>query len=290
MADKAIDLELLDIIGAWTEKKHEIVEYYATVYNRILDSYRQRTGKPGFHTYYIDGYAAAGYSISKASGDIVKGSALRALEVEPKFEKFFFVEMDKKRFEHLKRHVPAEEPVELFNGDANIMLPEKVFPQVRNRKFERAFCLLDPHYETNLKWETILAASGTEAVDVLIHFPVSSINRQVLRKDGKYSPEQAKRLTNIWGDASWESVAYTNEGLLFEELRVKASNERLVEGFRKRLVDVAKFLGTSDPIPMKNRRNVTIYYLIFASSNETGVEAGRSVAKHFIGSKPKKRH
>lgn len=287
MGDERIDLELLDIIGAWTQKKHEIVEYYATVYRRILDNYRKATGKPGFHTFYIDGYAAAGYSISKSTGDIVKGSALRALDIEPKFEKFFFIEKDKRRFEHLKRHVRSGEPVELFNGDANEVLPAKVFPSVRKPKFERAFCLLDPYVETNLKWETIVAAAAAETIDVLIHFPVGSINRQVLRKDGKYTEHQAKRLTNIWGDDSWQFVAYSNEGLLFEEMQVKATNERLVEAFRKRLVDVAKFLGASAPIPMKNSNNVTIYYLIFASSNEKGVEAGRSVAKNFTSPKRK---
>jgi three-Cys-motif partner protein len=288
VADEPIDRELLDAVGEWTEKKHEIISYYATVYNKILDAYSQRTGKRGFRTYYIDAYAAAGYNIRKGTGDIVKGSALRALEVVPKFEKFFFVEMNKKRFDHLERHVRVGEPVELFNGDANVVLPNDVFPQVQYRRHERAFCLLDPYYETNLKWETIVAAAESKTLDVLIHFPVGSINRQVLRKDGKYTPEQAKRLTNIWGDSSWESVAYSNEGLLFEELRFKVTNERLVEAFRKRLVDGAKFLGTSDPIPMKTPGNVTIYYLIFASSNEKGVEAGRSVAKHFIDPKPKK--
>lgn len=288
MADEPIDRELLDVVGAWTEKKYEIVAYYATVYNNILEAYKQGTGTPGFHKFYIDGYASGGYAISKATGDIVKGSALRALEVVPKFERFFFIEMNKKRFEHLQRHVPTGEPVELFNADANAALPETVFPKVRKNRYERAFCLLDPYFETNLRWETIAAAAAADTIDLLIHFPVGSINRQVLRKDGKYTPEQAKRLTNLWGDDSWKIVAYSNEGLLFEEMQFKVTNERLVEAFRTRLVNHGKFLGASRPIPMRNSVGATIYYLIFASSSDKGVQAGKSVAKHFIGPKQKK--
>ena len=79
-------------------------------------------------------------------------------------------------------------------------------------------------------------------------------------------------LTRFWGDESWKDAAYhpsLQEDLFGEIGFDKLSNGAVVAAFRARLRDVAGFRNVPEPIPMKNRMGSDIYYLFFASQNDT---------------------
>lgn len=126
-------------------------------------------------------------------------------------------------------------------------------------------------------------AARTSAIDVLIHFPIYSMNINVLHSAGA---KQKERLNAYWGDGSWEPIVYEDDPQtsLFGEGRVvKAGNEKIVSAYRDRLLTVAGFKATSAAIPMRNSKGNIVYYLIFATSNErTGAKAIQQVANHFI--------
>lgn len=282
VADAEIDETLLDSVGAWTITKHNIVQYYAETYSTILQKFHNKQPSYNLTYYYIDGFANVGHVRDKRTGAIVEGSALRVInQVAPPFKKHFLVELDKKRFNELKKACQGRPDVVLYNGDANAILPALVFPQVRYERFERAFCLLDPYKETTLSWETVQAAATARTLDVLVHFPIWPININVLKKAGDYTEKQRDRLCYFWGDDSWEAAAYRTDTNLFG-FREKRPNEDIVAAYCRRLVDAGGFLGTSKPIPMKNSKGNIVYYLVFASSNETGVKAIKSVASRFL--------
>jgi len=44
----------------------------------------------------------------------------------------------------------------------------------------------------------------------------------------------------------------------------------MADAFRRRLLDVAGFKYVPEPLPMVNSQNAVIYYLFFASHNDTG--------------------
>jgi hypothetical protein len=66
-----------------------------------------------------------------------------------------------------------------------------------------------------------------------------------------------ERMTRFWGDDSWKQAAYAEsaQGGLFETEVVKQGNEAIVEAFRKRLKEVARFSFVPDPLPMRNSTN-----------------------------------
>ena len=61
-------------------------------------------------------------------------------------------------------------------------------------------------------------------------------------------------------------------------LEKKDTNDAVAQSFRERLKDVAGFKYVPKPIPMRNSTGATVYYLFFASPNETG---GRIVKEIF---------
>lgn len=66
----------LDEIGEWSELKLDILKKYAGAYCTIL---RARN----LHPIYIDGFAGAGTHIRKGTKELIPGSPLNALNIEP---------------------------------------------------------------------------------------------------------------------------------------------------------------------------------------------------------------
>jgi len=246
-----------DEVGYWSEIKLSILNEYAKAYNTIL-----RANK--LHPVYIDAFAGAGHHVSKMSGELIKGSPVRALEVAPPFEFFHFVDMDDSRTEELSKLSSGHPNVRVHHGDANIILLRDVFPDVRYEQYRRGLCILDP-YGLDLDWSVIKRAGELQSIEIFLNFPVMDMNRNVLWHDHeKVSQAQRERMTRFWGDESWHDAAYSGSGNLFGHPE-KLSNEDIATAYRARLKDVANFQYVPEPIPMRNSNGATVYYLFFAA-------------------------
>jgi three-Cys-motif partner protein len=143
-------------------------------------------------------------------------------------------------------------------------LLEEVLPNVRYENYRRGLCLLDP-YGLQLDWTVIDAAGKMRSIDMFLNFPVADINRNVLwRHPEGVDGADLKRMNEFWGDDSWRQIAYTTKRDLFGHLE-KEDNEVVAEGFRQRLLTVAGFKHAPEPLPMRNTKGATVYYLFFAS-------------------------
>jgi three-Cys-motif partner protein len=255
-------------IGYWSEIKLDIVRKYAAAYSRILSKQRQ----PRLSHVYIDAFAGAGYHVTRKEGDLILGSPLNALLIDPPFDEYHFIDLDKGSIDSLKKSVESitngrydSEKVHLYNADCNDLLITEIFPKVRYEAYRRALCLLDP-YGLHLHWEVLAQAGKMRSVEVFVNFPTADMNRNVLRKDpSKVHESQIKRMNLFWGDeSSWREAGYTREGNLFG-FEEKTNNDAMAEAFRVRLKDVAGFSYVPIPIPMRNKKEATVYYLFFAS-------------------------
>ncbi len=218
-----------DEIGYWSEVKLDIISEYATAYSTILSAEDYRY----IHHAYIDGFAGSGVCLSKTSGTLVLGSPLNALVVQPPFERYFFMDLDRDRVAQLRALVAAGFPSDLASkvtvdhGDCNTLLLEKFFPHVRYEDYWRALCVLDP-YGLDLDWEVLRTAGKMKSVDIFLNFPTMAMNRQAFWADpAGVSDESLRRMTSFWGDESWRQAAYESRQNLFgDEDLVKKGNEQ----------------------------------------------------------------
>ena len=281
IVDPDFDQSLLDEIGPWSERKHAIIQAYSGAYTNIMANAKRHVDR--FRWDYIDGYAGAGLCRKKGSGEIVKGSALNSLEIEPPFAAFTFVELNEAKYRLLKSQSAHRSDVENINGDANIILPRDIVPRYDYKNYRRAFCLLDPYQHKHLAWGTVEAIGKIGTLDLLLHFPTMPMNRGALHRDREVAREDAEALTRFWGDESWRDAAYVRRDGLFKDLGPeKATDLEFADAFCERLKHVAHFSGTSKPIPMKNSNGAVMYYLIFALPNQTAMNAASGVARYFI--------
>lgn len=249
-----------DEIGYWSEIKLEIVRDYASAYSKIL------TAKKLPHI-YIDAFAGAGQHISKNTGGLVPGSPSNALDVQPPFREYHFIDLNAAKVENLQRLAGARKDVHIYEGDCNEVLIEQIYPTLHYESYRRALCLLDP-YGLNLKWQVVFQAGQLGTVDMFLNFPVMGMNRNALwRNPDRVSAGRIARMSACWGDESWKDAAYTTEGSLFQ-IPEKETNETVAKAFGQRLQKVAGFARVPQPLPMRNAKGAIVYYLFFASQVE----------------------
>lgn len=253
-----------DHIGYWSEIKLEILKKYAAAYSTILAAQKN----PSLYHIYIDAFAGAGVHLTRAGKDFVPGSPLNALSVQPPFREYHLIDIEHEKIESLKGLIGSRGDVFVYEGDCNQILLENVFPRVKYRDYRRGLCILDP-YGLQLDWAVILNAGQMKTLDMFLNFPVADMNRNVLwRKPEAVESPQKTRMNAFWGDGSWREIAYRTDTTLFREPE-KQSNEVVAEAFRTRLKEVAGFGRVPQPLPMRNSRGAIVYYLFFASQNDT---------------------
>jgi three-Cys-motif partner protein len=261
MRRRTIKTLKLDQIGEWSELKLDILRKYAGAYCTILKA-------RNLHAIYVDGFAGAGIHARKKTGELVKGSPLNALEIQPPFEELHLIDIDEKKIDLLKKQTAGVKRAFLYSGDANQILEKRIFPTIRYEEFRRALCILDP-YGLHLNWTVIAQAARAGTIEIFLNFPTLDMNRNVLLwTPENASPEQISRMDAFWGDRSWRDVAYSTTGNLFGWPE-KQPNQVIAEAFRERLQKVAGFKYVPEPVPMRNSTSAILYYLFFAAQKET---------------------
>lgn len=279
--------------GDWTEKKLASVRQYLVAYTTALSKQR-------FKTAYIDAFAGTGYRTSSATEEpesllfpemdnFLDGSARIALQVEPRFHKYIFIEKDPDRFAELEK-LKAEFPqlavdILLQNTEANSYL--KGLCQGPSWRNHRAVLFLDP-FGMQITWDTIEAIAKTQAIDLWLLFPLGVAVNRILTKSGRISPTWRAKLDAMFGATDWYDAFYqtTKRQSLFgeEEVTEKIGNfDSISSYFVNRLKTV--FAGVADhPLPLYNSRKNPIFMLCFAVGNPKGKDIALRIARHILGS------
>lgn len=278
--------------GSWTQEKLERVSKYLQAYTTI---FKKNPKAAYFEITYLDAFAGTGYmaipdmppamlipEMLEGVEEYQKGSARRALEVEPSFDHYIFVEKDKKRFGELEllRKDFANRDILFVNEDANGYLTN--WCKKLNTRKNRAVAFLDP-FGTNVSWSTIEAIAETQAIDMWLLFPLFAVNRMLIRNQ-KPPESWAKRLTDLFGTPEWEQEFYvTREGLLegLELIEKVAPTRKISDFFVRRLRTI--FPAVADPRVLLNSKGSPLFLLCFAAGNPKGATPALKIANYLLG-------
>jgi len=181
--------------------------------------------------------------------------------------------VDDEKIEALEDIAESRPNVTVCHGDCNQILASEILPTIRYDQFKRALCVLDP-YDMGFGWNIVQKAAEIKTVEIFLNFSIMDMNRNVLLKNiENIDKKQYDRMNLFWGDSSWEDLAYKKSpqmSLFGDEPLIKQPNKAIVDGYRKRLREVAGFKYVAEPVAMKNEKNAAIYYWFFATQNSTG--------------------
>lgn len=280
--------------GPWTDQKLKILGEYLSRYTTALS--RQK-----FRRVYIDAFAGSGTrqpSGFSEGGEVespdpqpalfpqllqpdfepqlqgfLDGSARVALQCQPEFDDYIFIEKDLNRcdeLEHLKADFPhLAERIDIQRGEANAKIEELCIKDWAN---QRAVLFLDP-YGTQVLWKTIELVAKTKAIDLWILFPMNAVMR-MLKRSGEIPNEWRTCLNNLFGTEDWYERFYRNEtttGLFGPDERTVKANARAIEEYFLERLNMC-FPGGVAPKPavLRNSKNSTLYLLCFAVGNPKG--------------------
>jgi three-Cys-motif partner protein len=281
-------------VGKWAEDKLDRLRKYLAAYAAILSKQVAKGRFKGF--YFVDAFAGPGKhairgdaqnSLQQVFGEFVEtvardkgqqrfiaGSPRIALETNPPFSRYVFIEKSVARSAELSklRAEFSNYDVHIESVDCNEYLLNKLSNPRVNWNRHRAVIFLDP-FGMQVTWATIQRLAATKAVEVLINFPEAMAIQRLLLRSGEFSAPQQAKLDEYFGTHEWYDLLYKQQATLFGDTRIEKAQQagkKLVRWYRKRLEK--EFGFASKAALIRNSRNGPLYYLILASPNRTGVK------------------
>ena len=261
--------------GKWTEEK-------LNIFTRYLDAYLIALQNQKFGKIYIDAFAGTGEIETSDGGQILVGSAKRALASERKFDHYYFIESDQQKAGELRNMVITEYPeltqkVTIFCGDANEKLAQII--EREDWRYNRGLLFLDP-YATQVNWTTLEDAARTKSIDVWYLFPFAALER-MLPRNGKYEKWE-DCIDRLLGDSGWRTEFYKKNpqmslfdffpdepGLQDGNQLIKDANpEQVKEYILSRLQTVFPCVSKHARI-FRNSNRSPMFLFCFAISNES---------------------
>lgn len=264
--------------GNWTEEKLDRVTQYLQAYTTALKNQR-------FELMYIDAFAGTGYRATRTPGETVrgffplprttglaKGSARRALEVEPPFDQYVFIERNAGRFRELEKlsyeFSQRRNRMQFRNDEANSAIVE--ICRNTNWRNTRAVLFLDP-YGMQVDWTTLEEIGRVQHIDLWYLFPISAVQR-LLPREGKISMQWRAALDRLLGDCGWRTKFYETirQSTLFGNVtrQTKVADLQVIEEYvRNRLAQVFRGGVAKDALQLRNSKDSCMFLLFFACGN-----------------------
>ncbi len=268
--------------GTWTEAKMEIVVDYAKAYLVIMN--KQEWVK----TLYFDGFAGSGAINSAEKEALIKGTALRVLDIQkPRpFDLYYFVEKNEKNKSALEEKVNEEyfgNNIHIVKDDCNEKLLSMAGFLKQHKKY-RALAFIDP-YGMTVNWSSIEALKGL-GIDLWILVPTGVGVNRLLAKDIDNIPNGwIKKLETFLGLNKQEILDHfyaskTVNTLFGNETFTNKQNSainKIGDLYSQRLKTVFKFV--SESFVMRNSQNSIMYHFMMATNNETALKLANDVIK-----------
>ncbi len=281
-------------VGPWAKEKLEALRQYLGFYTTVL----KKQGHWLRGTIFVDAFAGPGLSRVRtkekateppglfgpdpesdaAEIEFLKGSPRIALEIANPFTSYIFIERDPKRIADLnalKVEYASARDITVVKSDANAALQSWLASGI-DWKHHRAVVFLDP-FGMQVPWQTIEALAKTNAIEVIINFPLGMAVQRLLMKSGDIPQGWQMSLDSFFGSNHWRALVYESKPDLFgpSVSKVSESGMKLLEWYRGRLRNAFGHVSTARLI--KNTRGNPLYYLIWAGPHKKGLEGAEHI-------------
>jgi len=248
------DGELAIKIGPWAKDKLFYIKSYCDIFSRgMKNKWLTRA--------YIDLFAGPGICVIEKTKEEIPGSPLIALSCKKPFTHYYFNDVNPKFIKSLEsRAVPyGFANVEYFKKDCNSVIDD-LLQKLPTDSLD--FCFIDP-LNWEIKFNSIRRLTQNRRIDLAITFHIGSIKR--------VADNPTRKLIDFFSNSSWQQE-YEKAG---EEGRL--SGRVLLDAYERGLKNIG-YQAIRDYVLEKNRRNVPLYYLIFASKHPRGADFWDKIA------------
>jgi len=263
-----------------TGKKLSIIKLYLQMYQKSVGA------QSWSRTHYVDAFAGTGeiktskkkdkeqnelFEFDEESRAVIQGSTKIALNVEPHFDSYTFIELKKKKIEELRETLVGHQnfhKIKFLQGDANSEV--KAFCDTLGSK-DRAVVFLDP-FGSQVEWDTVATIAATEKIDLWYLFPSGGGIYRQISKDGTVHFTHEDAITRIVGTQDWktEFIKRHESRDLFDDFNITLEKtvdpKSAAEFMKERMRSVFKGKVGDFSIPL-GKHAYPSFHLLFASGN-----------------------
>ncbi len=265
-------------VGRWSKDKLRLLGKYLKAYSMIMNRQKGKWLK-AYH--YIDAFAGTGEAVDRETRKLIDGSVKVALDTEPPFDMYWFIEKSSiriKKLEELKKKYPFKD-IKILQGDSNKEL-WKITEEISKASNQRGIVFLDP-YGLQVKWSTVERLGKSNVFDIFINFSLMGIIRN-LPKNKEPNSQITDIISGVIGNNDWINEIYYKSKDLFGDnwaVRNKINIEKLVCLYTNQVKGIFEYL--SKPVIMRNSKNAPIYALILASHKHVARKIMDEIEKDF---------
>jgi three-Cys-motif partner protein len=248
-------------VGRWAKEKHDYLNRYIDATKSARALYLRPKGRrPAGGAAYVELFAGPGMARVRDNGEIIPGSPLIALQhQEAPFTRVILCELDDENIAALHARTDTERArTKIIEGDCNAKIGE-VIKHVPPYGLNLA--LVDPYGLRGLAFETLGQLARVRRMDIILHFPLSDMKRNLDRDEEFYD--------RFLGTRDWRQ-------------RVNSARDvpKLVAFLKERLVQFG-YVNNEHVYspPIKNSTNNTLYHLVFISKDKLGNKIWKSITR-----------
>lgn len=245
-------------VGEWGAEKYLRVWMYDEIFTTSMKGKKERV--------YVDLFAGAGHARLKDSGRTVLSSAMLALHIPYRFDRYVLCEANPTRMAALRERVRRAAPdanVVFLEGDAN-RIAQSIVREIPPEAL--AFCFVDP-FGTNIRLNTIRVLAARR-IDLLI---LLALGMDANRNKEIYRSEESTRLDDFLGDPAWR------ERWAAERNKADLSSGSLRGNTPARCARSATWKDEMHPVKDRGR---LLYHLAFFSESELARKFWHEVRKY----------
>jgi len=262
-------------VGAWVEDKYFFLEAYLNASCEARRKFADRN-----NAVFIDLFAGPGKCIIRNEKREIDSGGIRALHRnEAPFNELFYIDISKTNTETLKERIKNKIGCNVSCGDANELVPDLVI-NLSKRPFRYHFAFIDPFGPDGLKFKTLEQLATLERMDMLIHFPIGAIKRNLPNWRKKTNTILDDFLgTDIWRNKIEESTSKQIFKILIDIFTDQLKKIGYPEKGLK-LASSEKDIYTGLPtVSVRNTKDVGLYVLILASKHPLAQKIWGSIIK-----------
>ena len=262
-------------VGAWAEDKYFFLEAYL---NASCEARRKFADKN--NAVFIDLFAGPGKCVIRGEKREILSGGMRALQRdEAPFNELFFFDVSKTNTEALLKRVNNNANCHVMCGDSNALVSNLV-NSLLQKYYRYHLAFIDPFGPDNLKFNTLKELARLERMDMLIHFPIGAIKRNL----PNWKKKTNTILDEFLGTDIWRSkIEGIPNNQIFKTLIDVFKEQLRTIGYPEKglkLVSSGKDIYAELPtVSVKNTKDVDLYVLILASKHPLAQKIWASIIK-----------
>jgi len=251
-------------VGQWVEDKYFYLERYLDATWQA----RRKFSDKG-NAVFIDLFSGSGKCFIREEKREIDSGGIKALKRDKAwFNEFFYLDIDKSNTEALKKRIDNQINCHIHCGNSNILVKSLAI-ELLKKPYRYHFAFVDPFGPDGLKFATITELAKLKRMDLIIHFPIGAIKRNL----GKWTNKKGTILDEFLGTDKWrEEIKNTPKGKVLKVL---------TDIFEKQLSSCGYPVFSSGlrSISIKNTNKVDLYTLFLLSKHPLAHKIWNSIIK-----------